>query len=99
MADGHAALWLTVVAFGVYHGLNPAMGWPLAVANGLSARRDAAVFSTMAPLATGHFLAMAVAVLPFALLSEYVQRGQAIGSPKALALHELTSITLSGWPL
>jgi hypothetical protein len=78
MADGHAALWLTVVAFGVYHGLNPAMGWPLAVANGLSARRDAAVFWTMAPLATGHFLAMAVAVLPFALLSEYVQRGQAI---------------------
>jgi hypothetical protein len=78
MADGHAALWLTVVAFGVYHGLNPAMGWPLAVANGLSARRDAAVLSTMAPLATGHFLAMAVAVLPFALLSEYVQHGQAI---------------------
>ena len=30
-----AALWLTVVALGVYHGLNPAMGWPLAVANGL----------------------------------------------------------------
>ncbi len=77
-ADGHAALWLTVVAFGVYHGLNPAMGWPLAVASGLTARRDAAVFATIAPLGIGHFLAMAVAVLPFALLSEYVQRGQAI---------------------
>jgi hypothetical protein len=78
MADGHAALWLTVVAFGIYHGLNPAMGWPLAVANGLSERRDAAVFSTLAPLGIGHFLAMAVAVLPFALLSEYLQRGQVI---------------------
>ena len=77
-ADGHAALWLTVVAFGVYHGLNPAMGWPLAVANGLSERRDGAVFSTIAPLGIGHFLAMAVAVLPFALLSEYVQRAQVI---------------------
>jgi len=78
MADGHAALWLTVVAFGIYHGLNPAMGWPLAVANGLSERRDAAVFSTLAPLGIGHFLAMAVAVLPFALMSEYLQRGQVI---------------------
>jgi len=78
MADGHAALWLTVVAFGIYHGLNPAMGWPLAVANGLSERRDAAVFSTLAPLGIGHFLAMAVAVLPFALLSEYLQRGHVI---------------------
>lgn len=78
IADGHAALWFTVIAFGVYHGLNPAMGWPLAVANGLSARRDAAVFATLAPLGAGHLLAMAVAVLPFALLSEYLQRSQAI---------------------
>lgn len=78
MADGHTTLWLTVVAFGIYHGLNPAMGWPLAVANGLSERRDGAVFSTLAPLGIGHFLAMAVAVLPFALLTEYLQRGQVI---------------------
>jgi len=76
--DGYAALWLTVVAFGIYHGLNPAMGWPLAVANGLSERRDGAVFSTIAPLGIGHLLAMGVALLPFALLSEYLQRGQAI---------------------
>lgn len=78
MTADHAALWFTVIAFGVYHGLNPAMGWPLAVANGLSARRDAAVFATLVPLGAGHLLAMAVAVLPFALLSEYLQRGQAI---------------------
>ena len=77
-ADGQAALWLTVVAFGVYHGLNPAMGWPLAVANGLSARRDLAVFATLVPLGVGHLLAMAVAVLPFALLTELLNRGQAI---------------------
>ena len=78
IADGHAALWFTVIAFGIYHGLNPAMGWPLAVANGLSERRDAAVFATLAPLGAGHFLAMAVAVLPFALLSEFMKHGQAI---------------------
>jgi len=66
-----AALWLTVVALGLYHGLNPAMGWPLAVANGLSGRRPAAVFATVLPLGGGHFLAMAVVLVPFAWLSWY----------------------------
>jgi len=68
--DAHtAALWLAVVAIGAYHGLNPAMGWPLAVANGLSARRGAAVFATLLPIGAGHFLSMAVVLVPFALLS------------------------------
>ena len=78
IADGHAALWFTVIALGVYHGLNPAMGWPLAVANGLSVRRDAAVFATLAPLGAGHLLAMTAALLPFALLSEFMRHSQAI---------------------
>jgi len=64
-----AALWLTVVAIGLYHGLNPAMGWPLAVANGMTARRGGAVFATLLPLGGGHFIAMAVVLLPFAWLS------------------------------
>ena len=68
--DAHAAaLWLVVVAIGAYHGLNPSMGWPLAVANGLSARRGSAVFATLLPLGAGHFLSMAVVLVPFALLS------------------------------
>jgi len=62
------ALWLTVVALGLYHGLNPAMGWPLAVANGLAERRGAAVFRTLLPLGGGHFAAMAVVLLPVAIL-------------------------------
>jgi hypothetical protein len=75
---GHAALWFLVVAFGVFHGLNPAMGWPLAVANGLSARRGSAVFATLVPLGAGHLLAMAVALLPFALLDDLLIHGQAL---------------------
>lgn len=63
------ALWLTIVAVGLYHGLNPAMGWPLAVANGMTARRGGAVFATAMPLGGGHFLAMAVVLVPFAWLS------------------------------
>lgn len=67
-----------MLAFGAWHGLNPAMGWPLAVANGLSERRDGAVFSTMLPLAAGHLAAMAVVLVPFALLAWYVDWSRAI---------------------
>ncbi|MGE5668349.1 MAG: hypothetical protein ACM338_09155 [Betaproteobacteria bacterium] len=73
-----AALWLTIVAIGLYHGLNPAMGWPLAVANGMAARRSSAVFATVLPLGGGHFAAMAVVLVPFAWLSWYVEWSRAI---------------------
>jgi len=64
-----AALWAGVVGVGLYHGLNPAMGWPLAVARGLEGRRGAAVFASWLPLGAGHLLAMALVLVPFALLT------------------------------
>jgi len=73
-----AALWLAIVAIGFYHGLNPAMGWPIAVANGMAARRAGAVFSTLLPLGGGHFAAMAVVLVPFAWLSWYVEWSRAV---------------------
>lgn len=73
-----AALWVTIVAIGLYHGLNPAMGWPLAVANGMAERRTGAVFATILPLGGGHFAAMAVVLVPFAWLTWYVEWGRAI---------------------
>ncbi len=66
--DGRAMLWLGVVAVGAYHGLNPAMGWPLAVANGMTERRGSAVLATFVPLGAGHLLAMLLVLLPYALL-------------------------------
>ena len=68
-----AALWLTIVAVGVYHGLNPAMGWPLAVANGMAEQRASAVFATLLPLGGGHFMAMAIVLAPFAWLSWFAE--------------------------
>jgi hypothetical protein len=62
-------LWLAVIASGLYHGINPGMGWPLAVAAGLMERRAAALFSALGPLAIGHLAAMAVVLLPFAVLT------------------------------
>lgn len=73
-----AALWLTVVAVGLYHGLNPAMGWPLAVASGMTQQRASAVLATLLPLGGGHFAAMAVVLIPFAWLSWYVEWIRAI---------------------
>ena len=67
--EASASLWAGVVAVGIYHGLNPAMGWPLAVANGMSERRGAAVFATWVPLGAGHLMAMALVLVPFALLA------------------------------
>jgi hypothetical protein len=72
------ALWLTVAGLGLYHGVNPAMGWPLAVANGMAARRGSEVFATLLPLGGGHFMAIAVALLPFAWLSWYAEWSHAI---------------------
>jgi len=74
----YASLWAMVIVLGIYHGLNPGMGWPLAVANGLTARRSAAVFATAAPLAAGHFVAMTIVLVPFALLAAYVDRSTMI---------------------
>lgn len=73
-----AALWLTIVALGLYHGLNPAMGWPLAVANGMTERRASSVLATVFPLAGGHFAAVAIVLAPFAWLSWYVEWSRAI---------------------
>jgi hypothetical protein len=77
-----AWLWLAVVASGLYHGLNPAMGWPLAVSAGLMERSSRALLAALWPLAAGHLLAMLLMILPFALLIALVewQRQTQIGA-------------------
>jgi hypothetical protein len=66
-------LWLAVVASGLYHGVNPGMGWPLAVSAGLMARSARALVGALWPLMVGHLLAMGVVILPFALLVALVE--------------------------
>jgi hypothetical protein len=58
-------LWLAVVASGIYHGINPGMGWPLAVSAGLLDKRAGQLFRALGLLAVGHFLAMIGILLPF----------------------------------
>jgi hypothetical protein len=68
-----AGLWLAVLASGVYHGVNPGMGWPLAVSAGLMERSSRALFAALWPLSVGHLLAMLLVILPFALLVSLVE--------------------------
>ena len=68
-----AVLWVAVVASGLYHGVNPGMGWPLAVSAGLMERSSRALVAALWPLTAGHLLAMLVVILPFALLVSLVQ--------------------------
>jgi len=68
-----AGLWLVVIASGLYHGVNPGMGWPLAVSAGLMERRPRALVAALGPLAAGHLLAMLLVLLPFALLVSLVE--------------------------
>jgi len=62
-------LWSAVAASGLYHGANPAMGWPLAVSSGLMERRTSALFVALGYLSAGHVLAMFVVIVPFAMLA------------------------------
>jgi len=63
-----AALWWAVVASGIYHGVNPGMGWPLAVSAALMERRRGSLWRALLALAGGHLLAMAAILFPFSAL-------------------------------
>lgn len=70
---GHASpalgwLWLALVASGFYHGVNPGMGWPLAVSAGLMDKSPRALFRALWALSAGHLLATLLVLLPFAFL-------------------------------
>ena len=75
-------LWLAVIASGLYHGVNPGMGWPLAVSAGMMEKSPRALVAALSALAAGHLLAMLVVILPFSLLISFVywQRPIRIGS-------------------
>jgi len=54
--------WLSLLALGAAHGINPAMGWLFAVGRGLQERDRRAVWRALGPLALGHAVAIAVTV-------------------------------------
>ena len=54
--------WLAVFGLGVFHGINPAMGWLFAVALGLQEQKRAAVFRALPPMVLGHALSIEIII-------------------------------------
>ena len=54
--------WLVVFALGLFHGLNPAMGWLFAVALGVQEQKRAAVLRALLPIALGHALSIGIII-------------------------------------
>ena len=94
MISPTVGLWLAVVASGVYHGVNPGMGWPLAVSAALMDGGRRALFAALGALAVGHFAAMIVILLPFAAMTILVQWQLEIRIGAALVV-----IAFGGWLL
>ena len=66
----HSFPWLSLLLLGAAHGINPAMGWLFAVGRGLQRRDRREVWRALGPLAAGHALAIAVAVVAALALGE-----------------------------
>src|SRR6516165_7192806 len=67
--------WLTLVGLGMYHGINPAMGWLFAVALGLHRGSRSVVVQSVIPIAIGHLLSIALvggATLALGLVNDRV---------------------------
>ena len=67
--------WVTLIALGAYHGLNPAMGWLFAVSRGMQERSRRAVVRSLLPIAIGHELALVVVAAVVLLAAEVVDPG------------------------
>jgi len=77
MTAGPAELWpwLALAGLGLFHGINPAMGWLFAVALGLHRRSRRVVVVSLVPIALGHAAAVAavlVAALALGLVFNHV---------------------------
>jgi hypothetical protein len=55
--------WLAIAGLGLFHGVNPAMGWLFAAALGLNRRSERVVWLSLLPLAFGHALAVAIVLI------------------------------------
>jgi hypothetical protein len=79
------AAWLTLAGLGVYHGVNPAMGWLFAVSRGMQERSRRAVLRSLVPIAIGHEASIAlVAALVLGLSTTTDPRALRIGAAATL---------------
>jgi hypothetical protein len=81
-------LWLGIAGLGLFHGINPAMGWLFAVALGLNRRSERVVWLALLPIGLGHALAVAVILILVLALGLILEPG---------LLRPLAAALLFGW--
>lgn len=82
--------WIALAAIGLFHGLNPAMGWLFAVALGLHRNSQRAVLLSLVPIAIGHAAAIGVVLVIVLTLGFVIDR---------VALTRFAAVVLIGFAL
>jgi hypothetical protein len=67
--------WLALAGLGLFHGLNPAMGWLFAVALGLHRGSRWVVLGALPPIALGHALSIGLVAIAVLTLGTVVDLG------------------------
>lgn len=86
--SGELWLWLAVAGLGLFHGINPAMGWLFAAGLGLHRKSERAVWLALVPIALGHALAVAIVLAAMLALGLVVE---------PVPLQWLAAIVLIAW--
>src|SRR5262245_23491018 len=80
--------WLALIGLGLFHGINPAMGWLFAVALGLHRRSQGVVLLSLIPIALGHAAAVAATLAAVLVLGMVIDH---------TVLLRLAGLVLIGW--
>ena len=67
--------WVSYILLGVFHGINPGMGWLFAVALGMQEKRRSAVIGALFPMALGHAISIGAVVFIIALAQQQLPDG------------------------
>ena len=73
------AALLASVGLGLFHGINPAMGWLFALSFGLQEKSRRALLRSLAWIVLGHELSVLPTALVVTLFASQVSRGLALG--------------------
>jgi hypothetical protein len=86
--SGELWLWLAVAGLGLFHGVNPAMGWLFAAGLGLNRGSERVVWLSLIPIALGHALAVAIVLTAVLALGFVVE---------PVPLQRLAALVLIAW--
>ena len=82
--------WLALAGLGMFHGVNPAMGWLFAVALGLHRRSRRVVLEALVPIAIGHALSIAIVAALVVLAGLAIEQH---------LIQDAAGVLLIGWAL